>query len=174
MATIEQNKVWNSLSENKQNSLQNEYLKLLDIVTDDSISETNYEKIKARARQTTLVDIFGKENLKGKLNYEYIKEEIEHKVANNIKHRLDCIEKLLITAKYFNKYEDGKEWIPDFDNKNQIKWFMYYNHQEDKICYGQSWQSESSIVYFRSPIVIRKVIQVLGKETILDAILNEI
>jgi ribosomal protein S8 len=76
--------------------------------------------------------------------------------------KLLAINKLMNVAKYLN---DG--WQPDWENMNEIKYTIAYDHENDRIIFNLTSISYNwGIVYFKSEELAKQAIEILGKETI--------
>ena len=81
--------------------------------------------------------------------------------TSNIEHRLKCItfRKLLEVANYLNG-----NWKPDWDDRNQYKYFITYNGREEKFYIRCRWDVNECIVCFSSKENAEKAIEIIGKE----------
>ena len=81
--------------------------------------------------------------------------------TSNIEHRLKCItfRKLLEVANYLNG-----NWKPDWDDRNQYKYFITYNGREEKFYIRCRWDVNEGIVCFSSKENAEKAIEIIGKE----------
>lgn len=83
-------------------------------------------------------------------------------INNTFTAKLTAINKLMIVAKYLNE-----GWVPNF--KNEAKYFI-------SICNKNTLEIDSvfsfncSLVYFKSEELAQKAIEILGKETIRQAL----
>lgn len=76
--------------------------------------------------------------------------------------KLLAINKLINVAKYLN---DG--WQPDWENTNEIKYTIAYDHDNDRIIFNLTSISYNwSVVYFKSEELSKQAVEILGKETI--------
>lgn len=80
--------------------------------------------------------------------------------------KIDAINKLLITAKVLNN-----GWIPDWNNRNQAKYYLYSNTINGAIecCYTYK-NISSSIVFFKDAFTAIKTIEILGDDLIKTAL----
>lgn len=86
--------------------------------------------------------------------------------SNNYQKKLNAINKLMFVAKYLN---DG--WVPDFSSKDgSYKYGFYiYKNQVQIECRATLC---SHIVYFASEELAQQAIEILGEETIKQALNN--
>lgn len=75
--------------------------------------------------------------------------------------RLLALNKLINVAHYLN---DG--WEPDWEDVNEHKYFLYYNHENKKIAIDCNCITQKSSVYFKSEKLTEQAIEILGEETI--------
>lgn len=80
--------------------------------------------------------------------------------------KIKAINKLLITAKVLNN-----GWIPDWNNRNQAKYYLYSNTINGAIecCYTYK-NISSSIVFFKDAFTAIKTIEILGDDLIKTAL----
>lgn len=81
--------------------------------------------------------------------------------------KLLVINQIINIAKYFNK-----DWVPDWNDKSQRKYFIFIDNAEKtnkKIAIGITYSSNNSPVYFASLIVAKQVIDTLGEDVIKEA-----
>ena len=75
--------------------------------------------------------------------------------------RLLALNKLMNTAYYLNN-----GWKPDWENTLQIKFYIYYNHNNKIISINFGNYLNYGIVYFKSKELAQQAIEILGEETI--------
>jgi hypothetical protein len=81
------------------------------------------------------------------------------------------IEQLLALNKLMNvaKYLNG-DWKPDFTNRNQNKWYIYYDFEDLKWCIGICAYFRYFSVYFKSKELALQVIEILGEDEVKKAL----
>lgn len=91
------------------------------------------------------------------LNSSTSKEQLEAILALN---------QLCNVAKYLNK-----DWLPDFNNTNEKKYYFYINKNKLQTSWGWGdWWGDGGSVFFKSEKLIIKALEILGKETIKRAL----
>lgn len=118
----------------------------------------------------------------------FIRMEITIKIENNtvesnpnisiedlstkIHRRVQSIEKLLKAAEIVN---DG--WIPDWDDYLQYKYFITIVRSmgQNVLCITGTTELSNlgRLVYFKSRIAVKQVVDLLGEETIMNALVFE-
>ena len=148
-----------------------------------------------------LEKIFGKHNLQPSLTYqdvtrelfkngawqvagrEYPREFVFNEGANE-HYFLNCaseeqgqkllaINKLLNAAKFLNKNEDGSDWVPDFSDPKQKKWYLiidYNFNKKGKIRIEWKINFQSEIVYFRTDELAHQALRILGEDVVRTAL----
>lgn len=190
MTRKEQDKLWAELSEDNKKIIRRRYNSaLVDIDNNEDVS-------KNRGIVQSLKEIFGEHNLKPQLTYgdvikelfkngawqvvgrEYPREFVFNEDAND-HYFLNCtseeqgqkllaINKLLNVAKFLNKNEDGSVWIPDWKNANERKYYITIHCEE--IEYSSVSVINSGQVYFRSEVLAKKAVEILGENVIRTAL----
>ena len=81
--------------------------------------------------------------------------------VSNIKHESKCVtfRKLLEVADYLNS-----DWKPDWNDRNQYKYFITYNDREEKFYIRCRWDVNEGIVCFSSKENAEKAIKIIGEE----------
>ena len=76
-------------------------------------------------------------------------------------HKQKCItfRKLLEVADYLNG-----DWKPDWNDGNQYKYFILYNHEKNKFFIENHWYVNQGIACFSSRENAEKAIEIIGKE----------
>lgn len=74
--------------------------------------------------------------------------------------KLLAINKLMNVAKYLN----GEDWKPDWDNEDELKYFI--NKNREGIYVSRNNCNNFAIVYFKSKELAQQAIDILGEETI--------
>lgn len=67
--------------------------------------------------------------------------------------------KLLEVADYLNG-----DWKPDWNDRNQYKYFITYNGREEKFYIRSRWDVNEGIIYFSSKENAEKAIDIIGEE----------
>ena len=67
--------------------------------------------------------------------------------------------KLLEVADYLND-----DWKPDWNDRNQYKYFITYNGREEKFYIRSRWDVSEDIICFSSKKNAEKAIDIIGKE----------
>lgn len=91
--------------------------------------------IKFKKKSITYEDIFKALNIKAISGITVYKEH---------KDKLQALAQLMLIAKYYNK-----DWIPDWSNSYEHKFYIYYSYSTRKYAIGQSWTESCFYVYFR-------------------------
>ena len=80
-----------------------------------------------------------------------------------------CIDKILAISQLMNiaKYYNG-DWIPDWNNQDEYKYYIIYNRDTYKVDHG--WTSICSNIYFKNKKDAQAVIDNPNFRDILDAI----
>lgn len=93
-------------------------------------------------------------------------------LSTKIHRRVQSIEKLLKAAEIVN---DG--WIPDWDDCLQYKYFITIVRSMGQNVLCATGTTELSnldrLVYFKSRIAVKQVVDLLGEETIMNALVFE-
>lgn len=93
-------------------------------------------------------------------------------LSTKIHRRVQSIEKLLKAAEIVN---DG--WIPDWDDYLQYKYFITIVRSmgQNVLCITGTTELSNlgRLVYFKSRIAIKQVVDLLGEETIMNALVFE-
>ena len=98
-----------------------------------------------------------------KVSYEYIQDKLYYTRSMNttLKHysKCDTFKKLLEVADYLNG-----DWKPDWNDKEQIKYFITYNYDYKTFEICNRHYMNSGIVYFSSEENAKKAIEIIGEE----------
>lgn len=188
MTTAEQDKLWAQLSEETKEQMRERYNKPIED------SDPNAEYFRGLRYQTGLV--FGKHNLKQIMTYEEVAKELFdkgcyqfadygkeyetefHKSPNhqyflnftsaNQAKKFLAINKLLNVAKFLNKNEDGTDWVPDWENNFENKWYL--GIRDGRIYIGYIFNDNSLTVYFRTKEIAQQAFQILGEDIVRTAL----
>ena len=79
--------------------------------------------------------------------------------TSNAKHKSKCVTFLLEVADYLNG-----DWKPDWNDGNQYKYFILYNHEKNKFFIENHWYVNQGIACFSSRENALKAIEIIGKE----------
>ena len=80
------------------------------------------------------------------------------------------IERLLALNKLMNVAEYLNEKTLDWDNQNEKKWLIYYNHHDKEPAVDSYHIIQGSNVYFDSAEHAKQAIEILGEDTIKTAL----
>ena len=110
---------------------------------------STFECIKFKPKNVTYDDV-----LKSIVPYTQI-------VNTTLRHQQKCItfRKLLEVADYLNG-----DWKPDWNDGNQYKYFILYNHEKNKFFIENHWYVNQGIACFSSRENAEKAIEIIGKE----------
>lgn len=77
------------------------------------------------------------------------------------------VEKLLAIIQLMNvaKYLNG-DWKPDWDDKDQMKYYINYINTIGKLNISKTWTNNYAFIYFKSPELAQQAINILGEETV--------
>ena len=67
------------------------------------------------------------------------------------------------------KYLNG-DWEPNFTNRNQNKWYIYYDFEDLKLDTGICVYYRYSVIYFKSEELARQAIEILGEDEVKKAL----
>lgn len=81
------------------------------------------------------------------------------------KDKLQALAQLMLIAKYYNK-----DWLPDWSNSYEHKFYICYDYSARKYTIGQSWTESCFYVYFRFRNEAEEVINNPNFKDILDII----
>lgn len=79
--------------------------------------------------------------------------------------QIRALNKLMNVAKYLNG-----DWVPDFTNRNQNKWYIYYDFEDLKLDTGICVYYRYSVIYFKSEELALQAIEILGEEEVKKAL----
>ena len=173
MTREEQDKLWAEHSKEVQQ----------DIIERYNSYDTSVPVLKAL--KESLEYTYGKHNLQSTLTYENVAKELfaDGKVycAQNGEmirctsckqaEKLTAINKLLNVAKFLNKNKDGTDWVPDWGDTHELKYYpLIY---DDGLQSGITEDMNHSIVYFRTKELLDKAVQILGKDVVRTALTTE-
>lgn len=119
---------------------------------------STFEYIKFKKKDLTLTEIFNK-SVNPIYNIKLACSTAAHT------RKINAINTLMIVAKYLN---DG--WVPNWDNGKENKFYLYcYNNDIDI-----DWcaLNNYNFIYFKSEELAQKAIEILGEETIKQALSN--
>ena len=145
-----------------------------------------------------LEKIFGKHNLQSSLTYEdvikelfkngawqvagreYPREFVFNEGANDHyflncasqkqSEKLVAINNLLNVAKFLNKNEDGSDWVPDWEDIYEQKYYPLIDN--DGLQSAVTEEMNHSIVYFRTVELFDKAVKILGEDAIRTALMT--
>lgn len=189
MTREEQDKLWAELSEESKERVKANY---------QGWQEYDFGD-RRNGVVNNMEHIFGKHNLQPKLTYEGVMSELmEGKDAyytlsygvvpkephcllclthpdlcTSERHmlKLDAINKLLGVAKFLNKNEDGSDWVPDWKDMHERKYYPLKTG--DVLGSGVTQGMICSNVYFRTDELFNKAVQILGEDIIRTALTTE-
>lgn len=129
---------------------------------------------------------YGSHNLQPKLTYEDVARELfksgyyyyddvyDEMVCTSSQQvkKIHAIHKLLNVAKYLNKNEDGSDWVPDWENLDEDKYYICFDYEDGSIKVDFMNYCDGHIVYFRTVQIARQTIEILGEEVIRTALGN--
>lgn len=195
MTREEQDKLWAELSEEKQKEYKEKYNSYLTSVKTETHS-SNYEWGIKEGEVKILIDTFGEHNIQPTLTYEDVARELfedgyyyyENEwegigeadtnltmpmacISDRQVKKLCAINKLLNVAKFLNKNEDGSDWVPDWENAHEAKYYPLID--EDGLRSGFTEIVNRSLVYFRSYILFEKAVAILGEDVFKTALTTE-
>lgn len=75
--------------------------------------------------------------------------------------KLLAINKLMNVAKYLNG-----DWQPDWDDKNEFKYIIFYSNQYKKLQTDCVVRAQECNIFFKSRELAQQAIDILGEETI--------
>ena len=119
---------------------------------------STFECIKFRPKKITYDDV-----LKSVVPYTQL-------VSTTLRHYQKCVtfKKLLEVAEYLN---DG--WKPNWNDDDQRKYFLYYNHNKEMIDIDYYYRSSYNAAYFSSRENALKAIEIIGEEELIKFFLNK-
>lgn len=112
--------------------------------------------VKFKKKSITYEDVFKALNIK---TISGITVHKEHK------DKLQALAQLMLIAKYYNK-----DWLPDWSNSYEHKFYICYDYSARKYTIGQSWTESCFYVYFRFRNEAEEVINNPNFKDILDII----
>lgn len=121
---------------------------------------STFECIRFKKKSVTIMDIMDK--YKSKCYYP-IKVLA---TSNNHMKKILAINSLMIVAKYLN---DG--WVPDFNNMKEPKYMMATTNG-NTVYIEKAYGFKASIVYFKTNELAQQAIDILGEDTIKQALSN--
>lgn len=92
--------------------------------------------------------------------FDYVSQMPNNCTSEKQAGKLLAINKLMNVAKYLN----GEDWKPDWDNEDELKYFI--NKNRAGIYVSRNNCNNFSIVYFKSKEDAQQAIEILGEETI--------
>lgn len=86
--------------------------------------------------------------------------------------KLVAINMLIVTAKFFNKNDDGTDWVADFSDENNEFYTLGIDPDDDsiRIIDINMQRVPTEIVYFRTKEIVYQVIDILGPDVIRTAL----
>lgn len=105
---------------------------------------------------------------KNNITYEEVVELGFSVRGTEIESKAQAIAKLINIAKYYNKV-----WKPEWNNRNEDKYYIYYRYITDEYLVDANFAEVSSIVYFKNKEDAQAVIDNPNFKPILDAIYKE-
>lgn len=159
MTREEQDKLWAELSEESKESILSHYN------GDTSGIGSQFDE-----RKKIYERIFGSHNLKRKPTFEDILEWSQVQDLTSLHEKFEAIGDLMLVAKFLNKNEDGSDWVPDWEDENEIKWCPCIYQNRVKSNYMRN--INKSLVHFRTEEILNQAIDILGEETIRTALGN--
>lgn len=112
--------------------------------------------VKFKKKSITYEDVFKALNIKAISGITVYKEH---------KDKLQALAQLMLIAKYYNK-----DWLPDWSNSYEHKFYICYDYSARKYTIGQSWTESCFYVYFRFRNEAEEVINNPNFKDILDII----
>lgn len=104
-------------------------------------------------------------SLKDSEHYNHFENE---KDAIMIAKKQDAEKKLYHIAKHLNK-----GWMPDWNNFQQEKWKLNYDHaRKEYICFDRS-AVDDAVVHFKSKNMLLDIIRLMGKQSLKDYFMIE-
>lgn len=188
MTREEQNKNWALLSEESKSHYRAEYKNRLEDSKreiEDPEGGGDLTVLTSQYIADDLEKIFGKHNLQPTLTYEDVARELYGSGINEKGHfttipcigmkwdnKLQAIGRLLVVAKYLNKNVDGSDWMPDWENEDEPKWYLCIK-QDNKINPYYMRNINWSTVYFRTKELAEQAAQILGEDVVRTALTTE-
>ncbi len=93
---------------------------------------------------------------------------IHHKTINISAKQLEqllALNKLMNVAKYLND-----DWEPSFTDRNQNKWYIYYDFEDLRLSTGICVYYRYSVIYFKSNELALQAVEILGEEEVKKAL----
>ena len=109
---------------------------------------STFECIKFKPKKITYSDIRKKYNLSYNVP-----------VSSQHYNKVTIFRKLLEVAEYLNG-----DWKPDWNNLNQLKYFILYNHRNKTLDIFGRHYLDSGKIYFSSEENAKKAIEIIGEE----------
>ena len=93
---------------------------------------------------------------------------IHHRTINT---SIKQLEQLLVLNKLMNvaKYLNG-DWEPNFTDRNQNKWYIYYDFEDLRLDTGICVYYRYPVIYFKSNELALQAIEILGEEEVKKAL----
>ena len=98
-------------------------------------------------------------------NIKYLSRESLLATSQRQLQQIRALNKLMNVAKYLNGY-----WEPDFSDRSQEKWFIYYDCEHLKWDTGICVHYKYSVIYFKSEELAHQAIEILGEEEVKKAL----
>lgn len=171
MKKEEQDKLWAELSEESKEKIRKEYI---NIFVEKEEEQAEHGKTdwwhQLTGKRKMLRGLYGEHNLKPALNYEDILKWSNGKDLTKLYKKLEAIGDLILVAKYLNKNEDGSDWVPDWMNNSEKKWYIFIDRDGDVHVDEELDGLNSRIVYFRTEELAQQAIQILGEDVVRTAL----
>lgn len=112
--------------------------------------------------------------IKNKITYEDVIKKFNYEdryYINNDPTSWEQLQQLLALNKLMNvaKYLNG-DWKPDWKDKHQHKWFIFYDHQLSGLHLAIHYTQRFASVYFKSEELALQAIEILGEEEVKKAL----
>lgn len=95
-------------------------------------------------------------------------DDSSYGIGNCFKTREDAefaLEKLKVEAELRRFAEENNECGIDWKNKNQEKWYIFYNYNDNKsIWFGSVCNHKMNIIYFSSKEIAKQAVEYIGEE----------
>ena len=174
MTKQEQDKLWAELSEESKCYYRTEYQNRLEDAKrdiEDPEGGGDLTVLTSQAIADDLEKIFGSHNLKPALTYEDILKWANGKDLTKFHKKLEAIGDLMTVAKFLNRNEDGSDWVPDLEDKeNADGWSIRIYDGKIGIYWVYFYGTIKEIVYFRTEELAQQAVQILGEDVVRTAL----